>query len=79
VELGTQLISNENDDRIDWAAQCRLALRVSLLAMLAAALLYPFVAETTIIVSVIVAGTIASWWHLETAAPQRSELRARRR
>jgi hypothetical protein len=67
-----------NTHRTNWAAQCRLAVRVSLLAALFAALAFPFVAETTIVVTVIVAGTIASWWQLETGGGDPAVVRARR-
>lgn len=50
---------------IDWAASCRLALVVSVLAGAAALLVSHIVGETALIVSVIVAGTAASWLHLE--------------
>jgi len=56
---------NERNDRIDWVASCRLALVVSLVAALAALLLATVVGETAVVVTVIVAGTVASWFHLE--------------
>ena len=49
----------------DWAASCRLALVISVLAGAAALLLSHLVGETALIVSVIVAGTAASWFQLE--------------
>lgn len=52
-------------DVIDWAASCRLALVVSLIAGFAALTLASVVAETTIVVSVIVLGTAVSWFQLE--------------
>lgn len=55
----------ERIERIDWMASCRLALVVSLVAALAALLLSTFVGETAVILTVIVAGTVASWFHLE--------------
>lgn len=55
----------ERTERIDWVASCRLALVVSLVAALAALLLATFVGETAVILTVIVAGTVASWFHLE--------------
>jgi len=56
---------NERNDQIDWVASCRLALVVSLVAALAALLLATVVGETAVVVTVIVAGTVASWFHLE--------------
>jgi len=55
----------ERDDQIDWVASCRLALVVSLVAAVAALLLATLVGETAVVVTVIVAGTVASWFHLE--------------
>ena len=57
-----------NDDRgqrIDWAASCRLALVVSILAAAASLLLSTVVGETALVVTVIVAATATSWFHLE--------------
>lgn len=51
--------------RIDWAASCRLALVVSILAAAAALLLSAVVGETALVVTVIVAATAISWFHLE--------------
>lgn len=51
--------------RIDWAASCRLALVVSILAAAAALLLSTVVGETALVVTVIVAATAVSWFHLE--------------
>ncbi|MEK7422930.1 MAG: hypothetical protein AAB131_03720 [Actinomycetota bacterium] len=50
---------------IDWAASLKLACVFSLFAATAAMLLAGYVAETTIVVLVIVAGTMASWYQLE--------------
>ncbi|MFN6120859.1 MAG: hypothetical protein ACK5CE_14680 [Actinomycetes bacterium] len=52
-------------EEIDWAASCRLALVVSIAAAAAALLLSGVVGETVLVVAVIVAGTAASWFHLE--------------
>ena len=51
--------------RIDWAASCRLALVVSVVAAAAALLLSAVVGETALVVTVIVAATATSWFHLE--------------
>lgn len=51
--------------RIDWAASCRLALVVSIVAAAAALLLSAVVGETALVVTVIVAATVTSWFHLE--------------
>ena len=50
---------------IDWASTCRLALVVSIVAAACALLLSHLIGETALIVSVIVAGTAASWFQLE--------------
>ncbi len=52
-------------DPNDWPANCRLALLVSMVAALAAVVLAPVLGETSIIVSIIVGATCASWFHLE--------------
>jgi hypothetical protein len=56
---------HEHELQIDWAASCRLALVVSLVAAIAVLGLVTLVGETTAIVSVIVAATAVSWFHLE--------------
>lgn len=58
-------IETDEQHIIDWAGTCRLALVVSILAAAAALLLVHLVGETTLIVSIIVAGTAASWFQLE--------------
>ncbi len=60
--------STDGDDgteRVDWAASCRLALVVSIVAALVALCVVSLVGETTSIVMVIVAATATSWFHLE--------------
>jgi hypothetical protein len=52
-------------ERVDWAASCRLALVVSIVAALLALALVTVVGETAAIVMVIVAATATSWFHLE--------------
>ncbi|MEX1106118.1 MAG: hypothetical protein WEB78_07970 [Ilumatobacteraceae bacterium] len=52
-------------ETIDWAGTCRLALVVSILAAASALLLSRLVGETALVVSVIVAGTMVSWFQLE--------------
>lgn len=62
----------------NWAAQFKLALVVSLIAAMSAMLLAGYVAESTIIVSVIVAATAASWYQLEHAVtPQHARVKRR--
>jgi hypothetical protein len=56
---------DDRAQRIDWAASCRLALVVSILAAAAALLLSTVVGETALVVTVIVAATAISWFHLE--------------
>ncbi len=56
---------DDRGQRIDWAASCRLALVVSILAAAAALLLSTVVGETALVVTVIVAATAISWFHLE--------------
>ena len=67
--------------RIDWAASCRLALVVSIVAAAAALLLSAVVGETALVVTVIVAATATSWFHLEhgqLSRPMAHPLPARR-
>lgn len=52
-------------ERVDWAASCRLALVVSIVAAALALVLASLIGETTAIVLVIVAATATSWFHLE--------------
>jgi hypothetical protein len=52
-------------EQIDWAASCRLALVVSIVAAAVALGLVSFVGETASIVMIIVAATATSWFHLE--------------
>lgn len=52
-------------ERIDWAASCRLALVVSIVAAAFTLALVSLVGETTAIVTVIVAATATSWFQLE--------------
>jgi putative Mn2+ efflux pump MntP len=55
----------DREHQVDWAASCRLALVVSILAAAAALLLSAVVGETALVVTVIVAATAISWFHLE--------------
>lgn len=55
----------DGTERVDWAASCRLALVVSIVAALVALCMVSLVGETTSIVMVIVAATATSWFHLE--------------
>ncbi len=55
----------------DWVAIIKLALVVSLFAAAAAAALVGHVAERTIVVSVILVATVASWYQLEHAGVKR--------
>lgn len=57
--------ASEQTERIDWAASCRLALVVSIVAAFVAIGLVSLVGETTAIVMIIVAATATSWFHLE--------------
>ncbi|MFN8020547.1 MAG: hypothetical protein U0Q03_03365 [Acidimicrobiales bacterium] len=50
---------------VDWAASCRLALAVSIVAAIAALVLAGLVGETPAIVTVIVGATAVSWFQLE--------------
>jgi putative Mn2+ efflux pump MntP len=55
----------DREHRVDWAASCRLALVVSILAAVAALGFSAFVGETALVVCVIVAASAVSWFHLE--------------
>ncbi len=60
-----ELTNTDDRDSVDWAGTCRLALVVSVVAAFAALLLAGVMAETTLIVSIIVAATAVSWFQLE--------------
>lgn len=63
-------------DAVDWAATIRLAVVVSAFAALAALALAGHLAETTIVVGVIVVATMASWYQLEQPpAPEPARIR----
>ncbi len=51
--------------QVDWAASCRLALVVSILAAAAALAFSALVGETALVVCVILAASAVSWFHLE--------------
>lgn len=53
------------DVPVDWTDMVRLAAVVSLFAAAAAMALVGHVSEMTIVISVIVLATMASWFHLE--------------
>ena len=61
---------DQHEDEVptsEWWASIRLATVFSIIAGLGALLLAGRVPETTIVVSVIVIGTMLSWFHLEDA------------
>ena len=64
--------------RTDWPAMLRLAMVAGVFAALAAVALSGVVAETTIVVCVIVAGTMASWFQIEHQRPAPRGVRVRR-
>lgn len=68
----------ERDRQTDWPAMLRLAMVASAFAALAAVALSGFVAETTIVVCVIVAATMASWFQIEHPRPAPRSVRVRR-
>jgi len=63
---------NQHEDEVptsDWWASIRLATVFSIVAGLGAMLLAGRLPETTIVVSVIVIGTMLSWFHLDDSTP----------
>jgi hypothetical protein len=70
---------NENSrsaSDINWMASVKLACVISLFAATAAMCLAGYVAESTIILCVIVGATVASWYQLEHHAVTRVSHRA---
>ena len=63
------------DRRTDWPAMLRLALIAGVVAALAAVALSGVIAETTIVVCVIVAATMASWFQIEHPRPAQHPVR----
>jgi hypothetical protein len=66
-------------DGVDWGAQLRLALVVSVFAGIAAMALASLVAETAIILGVIVVATMASWYQMERPGLEHALSRTHRR
>ena len=66
------------DTSTDWAGVVRLAMIVSIVAALAAVALSGVLAETLIVVCVIVAATIASWFQIEHPRPATRRVPVRR-
>ena len=83
VETGVHM-GNFGDDRdighvrTDWLGVLRLATVVSVVAALAAVALSGLMTETTIVVCVIVAATMASWFQIEHPRPAVRRVRLRR-
>lgn len=65
-------------DVTDWVALLRLALVCSVFAALAAIALDEHLADTTIVVCVIVAATMASWFQIEHPRPAARRVPIRR-
>ena len=68
----------EPDRQTDWPALLRLAVVASVFAALAAVALSGVVTETAIVVCVIVAATMASWFQIEHPRPTPRSVRVRR-
>jgi hypothetical protein len=66
------------DADTDWPAVLRLATIAGIVAALTAVALSGRVAETTIVVCVIVAATMASWFQIEHQRPTTRRVRVRR-
>jgi hypothetical protein len=64
---------------IDWGAQVRLGLVVSVFAALAAVALAGHVSESVIIIGVIVLATVASWYQMERCGLEHALTRPHRR
>jgi uncharacterized membrane-anchored protein len=84
VETGVNMANTvDNPDTgqtgTDWLAVLRLAVIASVVAGLAAYALGGVVAETTIVVCVIVAATMASWFQIEHPRPATRRIHERRR
>jgi hypothetical protein len=79
VDMGNTAENWGDTDRpTDWPAMFRLALIASVVAALAAIALTGVVAETTIVVCVIVAATMASWFQIEHHRPAPRGIRVKR-
>jgi hypothetical protein len=63
---------------VDWAGVLRLAAVASVVAALVAVALHEIVGETTLVVSVIVLATMASWFQIEHPRPAPERLPIRR-
>jgi hypothetical protein len=56
---------NTTNNGVDWTAMVRLAAITSVIAAMVAALAYGLLPNTTIIVTIIVVATMASWYRLD--------------
>jgi hypothetical protein len=79
VDMGNTVENpGERDRQTDWPAMLRLAMIAGVVAALAAVALHGVIAETTIVVCVIVAATMASWFQIEHQRPAPRGVRVRR-
>ena len=79
AETAPHVDPETDEDRIDWGAQCRLGLVVSVFAALAAVALAGHLPESVIVLGVIALATMASWYQMERAGPEHALTRPPRR
>ena len=70
---------DDTESEIDWRAQFRLALVLSVFAGLAAVALAGHVSESAIVLGVIVLATMASWYSMERPGFEHALTRTHRR
>jgi len=70
---------DDNDESIDWGAQLRLAIIVSVFAGLSAVALAGHLSESVIVLGVIVLATMASWYQMERPGLEHALTRTHRR
>ena len=72
-------VDDEIDDRVDWGAQLRLAVVLSVFSALAAVALAGHLSESAIVLGVIVLATMASWYQMERPGLEQALTRTHRR
>ncbi len=70
---------DDHDASIDWRAQVRLAVVVSVFAALSAVALAGHIAESVIVLGVILLATMASWYQMERPVLEHALTRTHRR
>jgi hypothetical protein len=68
----------EDRSAVEWSGVLKLAVVAGIVAALVAVALHDYVSETTLVVSIIVLGTMASWFQIEHPRPAHERLPVRR-